>query len=331
MGAFTSRWFALAWLVVTMALLAGCAGTGHSMVSARFCEQARIHNATEQDRLLRYAAIVRTELQDSGESVALISRTGINLDRFDIRFSHAGVALRDNADVTWSVRQLYYACDEGKPLLFDQGIAGFLFNSDEPAVGHVSIILLPPPASKELARTALDRDIALRLLAARYSANAYPFSDRYQNCNQWVIEMLAAAWGHLPDGPDLRARAQTWLRAEGYDPRPLTLDSHPMRFAAQFMPLIHVDDHPDEERFGMKMTLSLPDTIESFVRERLPEARRIEICHDERQVVIREGWDPIEVGCRPASGDRVIALYPGESADPPAVPSADRPGTGNPG
>lgn len=316
------RWLAAVAAVVALAILAGCASTGHSLVSARFCEKSRIHNASEQDRLLRYAAIVRAELQASGEDVALISRTGINLDRFDIRFSHAGVALRDSGEVPWSVRQLYYACDEGRPMLFDQGIAGFLFNSDEPALGHVSIVLLPAPAAMALARTALDRDIALRLLAARYSANAYPFSDRYQNCNQWVVELLAAAWGDLPDGPDLRARAQAWLAAEGYAPRPLILDSHPMRFAAQFMPLLQLDDHPDEERFGMTMTVSLPDTIETFVRTRLPAARRIEICHDERQIVVRHGWDPIAVGCQPAAGDRVIAFQP-ETAPPDTVKATD--------
>ncbi len=256
--------------------------------------------------MLRYAAAVRAELEASGESVALISRTGINLDRLGIRFSHAGIALRDNEDLPWSVRQLYYACDEGRPLLFDQGIAGFLFNSDEPDLGHVSIVLLPAPASAELAQAALDRGLALRLLAARYSANSYPFSERYQNCNQWVIEMLAAAWGQLPDSADLRRRAQTWLVEAGYAPRPLILDSHPMRFAAQFMPLIQFDDHPEDEQLGMTMTVSLPETIETFVRQRLPAARRIEVCHDLERIVIRHGWTPIEPGCQPAAGDRVL-------------------------
>ena len=71
------RWLAAVAAVVALAILAGCASTGHSLVSARFCEKSRIHNASEQDRLLRYAAIVRAELQASGEDVALISRTGI--------------------------------------------------------------------------------------------------------------------------------------------------------------------------------------------------------------------------------------------------------------
>jgi hypothetical protein len=48
--------------------------------------------------------------------------------------------------------------------------------------------------------------------------------------------------------------------------------------------------------------------MEGFVRERLPQAKRIELCHDERQVVIREGWEPIAEGCRAGAGDRVVAL-----------------------
>ena len=77
----------------------------------------------------------------------------MNLERFNIRFSHAGIALRDNP-VPWSVRQLYYACDEGRPLLFDQGISGFVMNADDPGVGHVSLILLPEPSANELAAAA---------------------------------------------------------------------------------------------------------------------------------------------------------------------------------
>jgi hypothetical protein len=44
------------------------------------------------------------------------------------------------------------------------------------------------------------------------------------------------------------------------------------------------------------------------VRERLPGAQRIELCHDERQIVIRRGWTPIGDGCRAEAGDQVLAL-----------------------
>jgi hypothetical protein len=306
---------AAGWLLgwAALAAIAGCAapGTGPAIAqvsAARFCDRPQVQDARQQDRILRFAAIVRQELDASGEDIALISRSGVDLRDLGIRFSHSGLTIKEGGDVPWSVRQLYYACDEGKPRLYDQGIAGFLFNGDEPAVGYVSIVLMPRKEALELRRVALDKQRALRLLAGRYSANAYPFSTRYQNCNQWVVELLAAAWGALPDGDDLRERAQAWLAANDYAPEPVDLDSHALKFAATFMPLVHLDDHPPEDRYGLRFQVSMPDAIESFLRERMPQSRRIELCHDEHQVVVRHGWRPIADGCREEDGDRVIAL-----------------------
>src|SRR5689334_14990247 len=88
----------------------------------------------------------------------------------------------------WSVRQLYYACDESRPRIFDQGMSGFALGAEAPVSGHVSLVLLPEAESATLAAAALDNRLALSLLAGRYSANAYAYSTRYQNCNQWVAE-----------------------------------------------------------------------------------------------------------------------------------------------
>ena len=152
------------------------------------------------------------------------------------------------------------------------------------------------------------RTRALRLLAATYSANAYPFSLRYQNCNQWVVELLATAWGALDDAQDLRERAQRWLAQRGYEPPAIDVPSHWLMFAAPFVPLVHLDDHPPEDLYALRVRTSLPTAIEAFVHERLPGARRIEMCHDGRKAVIRYGWEPIAEGCRPQAGDRVVDL-----------------------
>ena len=65
---------------------------------------------------------------------------------------------------------------------------------------------------------------------------------------------------------------------------------------------------PEDDRYALRFRTSLPAAIETFVRAQAPGAQRIEACHDERQVVLRRGWAPIEDGCKPAAGDRVITL-----------------------
>lgn len=181
---------------------------------------------------------------------------------------------------------------------------------DDPSLGYISIVRLPANAAEALRRAAIDTPRALQLLAATYSANAYAFSVRYQNCNQWVAELLALAWGDLGDGGDgdLRERAQRWLRQASYAPQPVDIDSHALMFASTFVPLVHLDDHPEADVFAMKLKISLPSTVESFIQERLPGSERIELCYDREQVVVHRGWTPIAEGCRPGEGDRVVSL-----------------------
>lgn len=287
--------------------LAGAAHAGTSLASARFCDRAQELTATEQDRLLRFAAVVREELAATEGSVALISRSGLDLARFGIRYSHAALAWRHD-DGAWSARQLYYACDEGRPRIFDQGTAGFAMGTDNPALGYIALVKLPAETTPPLRRALLDPVRVQQLLAGRYSANAYAYSLKYQNCNQWVVELLAAAWGDLAGGSDLRERAQDWLRTAPYAPAPVDVGARWLMLGSLFVPLVHMDDHPPEAIRSMQLAVSLPASLEAFARQRLPASERVEICHDGKQVVVHRGWEPIADGCVPGPDDRVIAL-----------------------
>lgn len=287
---------------------AGAVQAGTSLASSRFCDRAQELTATEQDRLLRFAAVVREELAASEGSVALISRSGLDLARFGIRYSHAALAWRHDNDSGWSARQLYYACDEGRPRIFDQGTAGFAMGTANPALGYISLVKLPAETVPPLRRALLDPVRVQELLAGRYSANAYAFNLKYQNCNQWVVEMLAAAWGELSAGSDLRARAQDWLRAAPYTPAPVDVGARWLMLGSIFVPLVHMDDHPPEAIGTMRLAVSLPASLEAFARQRLPASERVEICHDGKQVVVHRGWEPVADGCVPGPHDRVIAF-----------------------
>jgi len=279
--------------------------SGATSASTGFCDRTRQTTAGEQDHILRFAAAVRDELDASGSDIVIISRSGLDLSRFHIRYSHAAVLSKGDSG-TWTARQLYYACDEGHPRIFDQGLAGFTAGGYDPAQGFISIVVMPSDPAQAVRQASQDSARALGLLATTYSANAYAFSTRYQNCNQWVIELLAIAWGKLTDGPNSRARAQQWLEQEHYDPQPVNVDSHLLMMISMFTPLLHLNDHPESDRDAMRLKVSLPSTIETFIKARLPDSRHIELCHNGQQIVVHHGWTPIADGCIPGEGDRVL-------------------------
>lgn len=289
--------------------------TAAAASASRYCDEAPAADAAQQARMLRLAAIVKAELDASGAGVALVARSGLDLARFGQRYSHAGFSLRAGTGASWAVRQLYVACDEGRPRLFDQGLAAFLLGMQSPTAGHVSVLLLPPAAAARLEAAVRDRPLALQLLAADYSANAYPFSTRYQNCNQWVAELLAVAWG----GGRSRAAAQAWLQSSGYEPT--VFEGRPWLFwLSHFVPWVHRGDHPDEDLQAGRYRVSMPASLADFVLRIEPATRRLEFCHDAQRVVLRRGGAAFGERCAAAAGDVVLALESGDDADPDPTP-----------
>lgn len=304
---------AIAVAALTVAITAGLT-VSSAAHAATFCDRGGEVSATEQDRQLQVVALARRALEASGAVAALVSRSGTDLSRFHLQYSHSGIALKDSRNSPWSVRQLYYACDEAKARLYDQGLAGFLLSAGRTDPVRLAIVTLPEAEGTRLAQRALDNRSALALLSPRYSASAYAFSTRYQNCNQWVAELMGVAWapsdGEAPSGGEApsRALAQRQLQALRYDPAPIVVPSHAVMFAAQFVPLVHSDDHPLDDLYAMRLRVSTPAALEALAHRLVPDARRVEFCASGSTIVVRRGWDPLPADCRPGDGDEVLPL-----------------------
>ncbi len=288
---------------VAFAVIGACAAPTAHAESLRYCDDPPRLSAAEQGRLLSLAFVVRSVLSEAGDGAALVSRSGLALERLGQRYSHAGVALPEGTG-SWSVRQLYYACDERLPRLYDQGLAGFVMGLADPARGRVSVLLLPAGAAQPLATAARDARGALQLLGARYSANAYPWATRYQNCNQWVAELLAAAWGEARiDG---RADAQAWLARQGFEGTLFEVGA--LMALTPFVPWVQRDDHPEEDLAAARFRVAMPASIEAFVLRQWPQARRVEVCLEGERLVVRRGEAPLDGACTPGPGDECRAL-----------------------
>lgn len=289
-------------------LIAACLALGWNAAAQAgglmFCDRPAKVTAAAQDHVLRFSAVVKEELERSGATAAVVSRAGLDLARFGLRYSHAGLALKGNPNSPWSVRQLYYACDEARPRIFDQGMAGFVLGAEEPGQGHLSMVMLPEEQGAALQSAALDEKTPLALLAGEYSANAYAYSTRYQNCNQWLVELIASAWGA---SSTQREESQRWLREQGYEAEPVNV-GRMLIIAAHFVPLVHVLDHPGDDLRALTMHVSLPSSIERFVQREAPQAKRVEFCYNSSHIVVHRGWDAMGAGCEAQPGDEVIGF-----------------------
>lgn len=300
-------------MLLCAALAPAAAPATASSASSRYCDEPAALTAGQQDRLLRTSALLAEVLQQSGRRVALVARSGLDLGWFGLRYSHAGVSLQHSGGTPWAVRQLYFACDEGQPRLFDQGLPAFVLGTDNPSLGYVSVLLLPEAEGSAVESLARDNRLALSLLGAAYSANAYVFSSRYQNCNQWLVELLALAFGAAP-GASPRDSAQAWLALQQFDGTVFALGWRPLLGLTAFSRHLHLDDHPEHEQAQAQLRVTMPQSIETFVRRQVPGAERIELCHTDMHAVIRRGWAPIAEGCVPEPGDTVVSL---QTALPP--------------
>lgn len=284
-----------------------------------FCQGSNEPDAAAQDRLIQVADVLRAALYRSGHRAAIVARSGLSLQRLGQRYSHAGVALRDGTDTPWAVRQLYFDCNADKPRLFDQGLAGFVMGVNDAADIQVFALLLPPQAEAPLLQAATDDQMALSLLGSTYSASAHAYGLRYQNCNQWLAELLATAWAsplrarsQVPDGADLvnhaRQQAQEQLWRQGYRPTEVNLKWQPLVSLARLSPWLHTDDHPPADAAAARFRVSLPEDVARWVRASHPGTDRIELCTTGQQVVLRRGWEPLGPGCEAMEGDDIHTL-----------------------
>lgn len=304
-------WRRCSLLAILFLMLQVRAGSVYGGVAGA-CDEPPPLTISQKDRLIRFAALVKAHLQASGYSVALVARSGTDLDYFDQRYSHAGISLQSSRNTPWSVRQLYYDCDQAKPQVFDQGLTGFVLGVNNPEHSYVSLLLLPPAQGQAVEQITLSNPHALELLGSDYSANAYAFGARYQNCNQWVIETLAVAWGGLTrtdnSGGTLRQQAQDWLKQQAYEPTRFDLRVWPLMWLSHLIPWIRHDDHPPADLAQYVFRVSMPPSIEAFVRQQVANISRVEFCLRDNRVLMRRGWEPISANCEAKEGDVLTVL-----------------------
>jgi len=226
--------------------------------AGRSCEQRPLTAQTfERGMALaqRTAEALDAEHARSGARVVLLARAGQDLSPYQLRYSHLGWAYK-TPEGPWRVLHKLNQCGTATGSIYRQGLGEFFLDD---LWRHEASWLVPAPALQApLLATLSAPQRALALHTRDYNMVSYPWSTRYQQSNQWGIEVLAAA---AEPGVDSREQAQAWLRFKGYQPTTLRLGPFKRLGARVGTAHIAFDDHPNEKRFADRIETVTVDSV----------------------------------------------------------------------
>ncbi|WHL20660.1 DUF2145 domain-containing protein [Stenotrophomonas acidaminiphila] len=214
-----------------------------------------------------------------GVDVAIAARGGQDLSRYGLRHSHLALLRRDAAG-RWEVLHLLNRCQGGTSALYREGLVNLL---GESAIRTDLRVGIPTAAVRAALAQLLEGDAApaRALHQPRYSMLAYPGSTDYQNSNQWVLEVLAAAMARASDGRVLDGRSATrdWLQHNDYRPARLHIGLGKWLGARLFADNVAVTDHPASERISGNYSVVTVESVFDFLHHRGALERELSIPH----------------------------------------------------
>lgn len=246
------------WLAIWLALLAlPAAWAGRSCEAKPLTLQAMTEGLAMAER-------TRQALDASGERVVFLARSGQDLTKYGLHYSHMGLAYRQpdgQGGYVWRVVHKLNFCGTADADIYRQGLGEFFL--DDPW-RYEAAWTAPPPELQQRLLPLLQDDRAVTLMQTRvYNMLSYPWSTRYQQSNQWVIETMAMA---ADPAIKTRGQAQAWLQTQGYEPTTLKLGAFTRLGARITAANIAFDDHPNEKRFSDRIETVTVDSVFAWLQ-----------------------------------------------------------------
>lgn len=247
------------------------AGTAMGAAHAgRPCEQRPLTPQTlaqGMELAQRTAEALDVEHARSGARVVVLGRSGQDLGKYQLRYSHLGWAYK-TPEGPWRVMHKLNQCGTSTGAIYRQGLGEFFLDDlwRHEAVWSVPAAHLQTPLYDLLN----DSRRNLRLNERDYNMVAYAWGTRYQQSNQWAVETLALA---AEPGVTSREQAQAWLGFKGYQPSTLRLGAMTRLGASATSAHIRFDDHPNAKRFSDRIeTVTVDSVLDWLTRSGLGSA-----------------------------------------------------------
>ena len=236
-----------AMMAAALALVTAAAHAGRS------CEN-KPPRADAIQRSMQLAEHTAQQLDQSGAQVVVLARMGQNLSEYGVRYSHLGLAYRD--DGKWRVVHKLNQCGTAHAAVYRQGLGEFFL--DDLYQYEAAVVIPRPEVQAKLLPALKDNARLAQLNTPAYSMVAYPWAQTYQQSNQWAIETLAMT---QEPAAQTRERAQAWLLLQGYQPTTLRISAMKRLGGRLTAANIAFDDHPNEKRFTDRIETVTVDSV----------------------------------------------------------------------
>lgn len=200
-------------------------------------------------------------LQGARARFALIARVGQDLSEYGLHYSHVAFVARREATEPWTVVHLLNECGTDRSSLYDEGLAAFFFG----ALRNEGAVFIPSPALQARLEQTLRGPTPWHFHNPAYNLVAYPFSTKYQNSNQWLLEVVVSAL-HPHQASGSRRMAQKQLQRDGFLPTTLELGMLKRLGGRLFRPNVEFDDHPFGRRMKGHIDTVTVDSIFLYLR-----------------------------------------------------------------
>jgi hypothetical protein len=210
------------------------------LAAGQNCEPRQVR-ATDIRAGLELARKVDLHLNERGARVAVIARVGRDLSEYGLRYSHVGLALRDDERQRWKVLHLLNHCGRADSDLYEEGLGNFFLDD---LFRFEALVHIPSVELQQRIATGVALGAPRKLHLPSYSLIAHPYSAKYQNSNQWVLEFMASMVGWSEWS---RSAAHQHLARANYEPSVLYLPPLKRLGARLFSVNTQFDDHSTEE------------------------------------------------------------------------------------
>lgn len=248
---------------VAVALLAVASAV--PAAAGRSCA-AHTVSVAELTSAIDMAQRVRATLDRRAHRFALLARVGDDISAYGLKYTHVGIARKRAADGAWMVVQELNPCATDRATLHVHGLADFMLDD---LFSHDVLIVTLEGSLEDALERVFARDDPHRVYEPEYSMIAYPgMPPRYQNSNQWVLEIIAQAQADR-DGARLGDRRAThaYYRRHGFRGSMIRVSALRRSLARTFAANVRFDDHPAEsQRRGTYEVVSVKAMVDYLRR-----------------------------------------------------------------